>query len=327
LENSETLMNAHFYHNGRMFTADFSEPLDISLPVLPALLAEGDAATLNAAAGASRAFYVPEPVYTPFRGGNFVGAVRLGGACNCEEIRFIPHGNGTHTECVGHLTRERMSVHAVLRESMILACVVSVQPELLPSDVQTTDATDTTHATNATHADQRITRSQLQHCLAQVGWRTDDEKHKHGDESNDKRGDKRGDARNQNLPSALVVRTLPNDESKRSRAYSGQNPPYFTPEAASYLADAGVEHVLLDVPSIDREDDGGALLAHRAFWRFPEQGGECGADTRLQATITELVYVPAAVSDGLYLLNLQVASLASDASPSRPVLYRLREGE
>jgi hypothetical protein len=43
-------------------------------------------------------------------------------------------------------------------------------------------------------------------------------------------------------------------------------------------------------------------------------------DARLEATITEMIYVPDNV-DGSYLLNLQIASFENDASPSKPVLY------
>jgi len=57
-------------------------------------------------------------------------------------------------------------------------------------------------------------------------------------------------------------------------------------------------------------------LAHRAFWQFPDA-------IRDTATITELVYVPDSIADGLYLLNIQIASFELDASPSKPVLYRL----
>ena len=58
------------------------------------------------------------------------------------------------------------------------------------------------------------------------------------------------------------------------------------------------------------------VAAHHAFWRYPRQ-------TRTQCTITELIYVPESIPDGLYLLNLQTASLMVDVSPSKPVLYAL----
>ena len=77
-----------------------------------------------------------------------------------------------------------------------------------------------------------------------------------------------------------------------------------------------MQHLLLDLPSVDREEDAGLLLAHHAFWCYPAQ-------PRCAATITELIFAPDEVEDGLYLLNIQVTSLVLDASPSKPVLYRL----
>lgn len=117
---------------------------------------------------------------------------------------------------------------------------------------------------------------------------------------------------------ALVIRTFPNHESKKSRQYSGTNPPYLDPALTSYLAEIGIEHLLIDLPSVDREVDGGKLSAHKAFWHMEKE-------VRKHCTITELIYVPELVQDGLYLLNLQITSLETDASPSKPVLYKLTE--
>ena len=88
------------------------------------------------------------------------------------------------------------------------------------------------------------------------------------------------------------------------------------PQAAQWLADCGVQHLLIDLPSIDREEDEGKLLAHHAFWNYPSQ-------PRKEATISEMIYVDDSIPDGLYLLNLQVAAFRNDAAPSRPVLYQL----
>lgn len=115
-------------------------------------------------------------------------------------------------------------------------------------------------------------------------------------------------------PEALVIRTLPNPEEKHSRNYSGSNPPYLLEAAVQYLVQQEIQHLLIDLPSVDKEKDGGALLAHKAFWNSngrPREG----------ATLTELIYVPDGVADGTYILNLQVAPFENDASPSRPVLY------
>jgi kynurenine formamidase len=119
------------------------------------------------------------------------------------------------------------------------------------------------------------------------------------------------------LPAALVLRTLPNPESRRTQEYSGSNPPYLEAEAADWLRIQGVVHLLLDLPSVDKEQDGGALAAHKAFWGLPSQ-------PRPGATITELIYVPDHVVDGMYLLNLQMAAFENDASPSRPILFPMK---
>ncbi len=115
---------------------------------------------------------------------------------------------------------------------------------------------------------------------------------------------------------AVVIRTLPNFKDKPSKQYSNTNPPYLLEEAAQYLVDKGVQHLLIDLPSIDKEKDAGALLAHKAFWNFD-------GELRTKATITEFIFVPNSIEDGTYFLNLQVAPFENDASPSRPVLYKI----
>ena len=90
-----------------------------------------------------------------------------------------------------------------------------------------------------------------------------------------------------------------------------------------WLVEHGVEHLVVDLPSIDPAHDAGALLAHRIFWGLPERETSVARATRRQATITELAFIDAAVADGDYLLNLQVAPFVSDAAPSRPLLYTL----
>ncbi len=117
-------------------------------------------------------------------------------------------------------------------------------------------------------------------------------------------------------PKALVIRTLPNLALKLNRQYSHTNPPYILEDAMVLLKDLGVEHLLIDLPSVDKEKDDGKLLAHKAFWNF-------NSEVRLNATITEFIYVPDSITDGSYFVNLQVAPFENDASPSRPVLYKI----
>lgn len=113
---------------------------------------------------------------------------------------------------------------------------------------------------------------------------------------------------------ALIVRTLPNGSEKKTRQYSQTNPPYFLPDTGIYLRERGILHLLCDLPSVDRESDGGRLSMHKNFWHYPE-------NIRTTASITELIYVPETVKDGMYCLNLQIPHICTDAVPSRPIIF------
>ena len=117
---------------------------------------------------------------------------------------------------------------------------------------------------------------------------------------------------------ALIIRTEPNVETKISKNYTNTNPPYLLKDAAKYISDININHLLVDLPSIDKENDEGALSAHKSFWQFPN-------NIRHGSTITELIYVPNNITDGKYLLNLQFAPFENDACPSRPVLFKLEK--
>lgn len=119
----------------------------------------------------------------------------------------------------------------------------------------------------------------------------------------------------QQLPEAVILRTSKHYSPPLNGNFTGVHPPYLLPEFAENLAKKGVQHLLIDLPSVDPEEDGGALSAHKAFWGL-HQG-----ELRDDATITELLRIPASLSEGLYLLNLQMAPIANDASPSRPVVF------
>ena len=109
---------------------------------------------------------------------------------------------------------------------------------------------------------------------------------------------------------ALIVRTLPNDDAKRTARWGDdRTAPYFAVDAIELIVARGVEHLVFDGPSLDPMADGGKLAAHRAFF---------GA--RPRGTATELAFVPDMATDGAYELNLQVAAFDSDAAPSRPVI-------
>ena len=120
----------------------------------------------------------------------------------------------------------------------------------------------------------------------------------------------------QRKPEALVIRTMPNTKDKLSRQYSNTNWPYLTEDAAEFVKKIGVQHLLVDLPSVDKEKDDGKLLAHKAFW-------DVNGKIRKNATITEFIYVKNKIEDGKYILNLQIAPFENDATPSKPILYKI----
>lgn len=115
------------------------------------------------------------------------------------------------------------------------------------------------------------------------------------------------------IGSALMVRMLPN--IKKHKNYANSNWPYFTKEAMQYIVDLNIQHLLVDTPSVDKEKDGGKLVAHHTYWQTSGTIRSC-------ATITEFIYVANTIADGNYILNLQVASFVNNAAPSRPILYK-----
>ncbi len=94
-----------------------------------------------------------------------------------------------------------------------------------------------------------------------------------------------------------------------------------------WILETGAQHLICDLPSVDKESDGGGLVAHRTFWGLPPRGP---ASDELkgpysQKTITELAYFDSErAPDGLYLVSLGVGPIAMDAAPSRPTIFRLK---
>ncbi len=213
------------------------------------------------------AFHIPRATFEPIRVGSFVGSVKEGGSANCENLYINAHGNGTHTECIGHISIERICINDCLKEFFFFAQLISVTPKFSNGDyIIDMDS---------------ISNYKKQHDC-----------------------------------DAILIRTLPNTFEKLTANYSGQNPTYLSPDVCTYLREIGIKHLLIDQPSVDREEDGGALAAHKAYWDYH------GA-FRKDMTITELIYVPSEISDGTYFLNLQIASLMTDASPSKPLLFNM----
>ena len=229
---------------------------------------------------------------TPMRGGNFVGDTQQGGSCNVNELRFNPHCNGTHTETLAHIcdTSHPMSqkIADIALPPLIPCALISVQP-----DIALGSADEYQPAFEP--QDRIVSRDGLESVLANYD-----------------------DCQLQ----ALAIRTLPNDPSKRFQAYGEDNQPAFlSRDAVLYLNERGVEHLILDVPSIDRIYDEGLMTAHHLFWQVPETSHQPGPHSLIHKTITEMAFIDNHIEDGFYFVNLQTPAFVNDAAPSRPVIY------
>lgn len=83
---------------------------------------------LSADAQNPTAWYVNAPVIEPVRANGWVGSVAEGGSVNFRDVSFNPHGHGTHTECLGHITPTVHSVNGLITKLFYEAEVVSVTP-------------------------------------------------------------------------------------------------------------------------------------------------------------------------------------------------------
>lgn len=123
----------------------------------------------------------------------------------------------------------------------------------------------------------------------------------------------------------IVIRTLPNDLEKMSRNYQLHPHPYFSTEAMKYLVSLNIHHLFVDIPSIDRMSDEGKLSNHRLFWNIPLGSKHLNENAHTSKTVTELAFIPNTVLDGIYVINLQIPNFSTDAAPSRPLLFPIKE--
>lgn len=251
---------------------DFSKGKDISIP----LFFNGDQ---------PNTYNVNKATSNAYKDGQFTGDTRKGGPCNFETYNLTPHCNGTHTECVGHITKERVSILNSLQEEMIFSSLITVEPTV----------SDEKYTPELTAEDLVITKQELETKIKPV---------------------------DSNFLQGLIIRTLPNSEDKKQRNYMKEPSSFFTIEAMHYIVELGIKHLLVDTPSVDRLFDDGILSAHNIFWETKEKKLNVNASKK---TITEMIFVPDTIKDGKYLLNLQFAPFVADAAPSRPIVYKINE--
>lgn len=262
--------------NNTDFSFDVSQPVCISIPV-------------NFYGDQPNTYNVPKASAKAFESSGFIGDTRKGGGCNFEAFRMIPHCNGTHTECIGHISFDRIFINDVLKDSFIPSTLITVAPE---------NAFDTSdnYEPGKNETDMLITKKILEYKL------------------------RNADAE---FLQGLLIRTLPNDDSKKSRQYMNNLPPFFSIEAMEYIASLNVNHLMIDIPSVDRTFDEGKLTAHHIFWNVKKESHDVNIKIHSMKTITEMIYVPETVKDGICIACIQIPDLCSDAAPSRILIYKI----
>ena len=251
---------------------NFSKGNDISIPLIFNL-------------DQPNTYGVDKAISRPYKDGNFIGDTRKGGPCNFETYSFTPHCNGTHTECIGHITDERIDILSSLTDKMIPSTLISVTPK----------NSNETYIPELNPNDLVITKNEIEKCLNKMDVK---------------------------FLKGLIIRTLPNLKTKKNRDYMKDAPSFLSIEAMEYLVSLGIQHLLVDIPSVDRLFDNGHLSSHNIFWETKDK--KFNPETK-NKTITEMIFVPDFVEDGTYLLNIQIPAFISDAAPSRPIIYKINE--
>jgi arylformamidase len=256
------------------YQVDLAGGIDLSIP-------------MSFSAADPNLYAIPAAIKSTFREGGMIGDTREGGSCNVETITITPHCHGTHTECAGHVTHDRISAHTHVPVGLLKGTLVTLTPETLLGAGETSRPA-------LLKTDFGITKRLLHRSLETVepAWLE-----------------------------ALIIRTLPNLPKKREGKYNTENVPFFSIEAISYLIQHGVRHLLVDLPSLDRLHDNGEMAAHRTWWNLESRSHATPKQVDLKRTITELIFVPNDLLDGPGLVSIQIPSFESDAAPSRPVFY------
>ena len=251
-------MLAEILVDKKKYGIDLTKPTSLSLPFVPY------GRNVNC-------YWAEEPTLEVIRVGDFVGSVAEGGTVNYTKMSLTVHGNGTHTECLGHITDDTShNMSAMHKRSFFKAQIISIRPRQFEED-------------------QIITLNDI--------YQYYDKDFK---------------------AEALIIRTLPNDYHLKVQAqYSGTNPPYLEPACGDWMAKRNVKHLVVDLPSVDREIDGGDLSVHRGFWMSDSDS------PRLEATITELAFMPQSALDGKYFLQISWPNWSTDAAPSSLLVYKI----
>ena len=212
------------------------------------------------------------PSVKPIHSGEFIGDVNQGGSCNVKIASLNIHCTGTHTECVGHIDDSGKKISDICPIGFLFAQLITVNP------VHKSETNESYHVD-----------SENELVISVESFK---------------------DKLKENI-NALVIRTNPNGLDKVNRNYGDYPASFLTHDSIDYILNNGIKHLLVDLASIDKADDGGQLGNHHRFFK-------------LGKTISELLYIPDSVQDGFGFLQIQIPNWGLDAAPSRPIFYSVK---
>ena len=286
-------MNIQIELSGARYQLDLTHPHCLAIPFyFIQKQNEGKSVSTDLSRKQPNHFSVQQASSQVLKGGGFIGDTTQGGSCNVSQLTMIPHCNGTHTETVAHICHDAIekggAISDLMSDPLMPAVVVSVEP----CDGQ---ASGDFYRPEFDDMDQIISESALKNSLKNY--------------------------QNAQLK-VLIIRTLPNHLDKLSKQYNEEDQPIFISlSAMNYIISRGVQHLVVDFPSVDRMHDEGMLNCHHVFWRVDEGEHTISSNTKITQSITEMCFIDDSIDDGFYFMNLQIPAFFSDAAPSRPILY------
>lgn len=248
-----------------------SSPVDLSVPIR----FDGTQPALFGLPRASRAWARTE---------GFSGQVAAGASCNVETLTITPHVHGTHTECVGHITKARISLLDVWRPTLLRALLVTVR------------------SGNAVAAPQAVPQAEPQAGVeaAELAAAV-------------RAANRIGQNNDTQPPEAIILRT----QSQTSRYLSADAAAWIRSSGFRHLL---IDAPSVD----PMDDGGRLAAHRAFWGLAPgsvvPEAITPGADP-LKMTITELIRVPGSLEDGFGWLDLHMPPFDSDAAPSRPLFY------
>eukprot|EP00743_Colponemidia_sp_Colp-15_P005449 GILK01005858.1.p1 GENE.GILK01005858.1~~GILK01005858.1.p1 ORF type:complete len:764 (-),score=127.62 GILK01005858.1:137-2239(-) len=248
------------------------------------------------------AFFMPKASSKPVQIGAFVGDRQVGSSCNVDIVTLCPHGDGTHTECAGHVLKEKLSLSDLRITGGNSAALL-----LTAFGVRIGESGERYLAKHS-EEDLVVTAKALD-----ASYNTLLQQH--------------GAILSSSTIPTLVIRT----SESAVRVFSGTNPTYLTLDAAQWIVDHKFSHVCVDLPSVDKEDDQGMLQVHRILMGLPTRAEEDEIVTKEYIAslptraVTEMCRIPSDIEDGVFLASIQIAPFEMDAAPTRILLYRAVE--